>query len=179
MLGRCRALTNLRGCLALPVALLLAGNAHAHRLDAQAFLKDGKVQIEAWFPSSGPAKGAKVEVFQAGAQLLTEGRTNDDGIFVFALQEPQALQVVISDGAGHRKELSISREAFGQTSASPLPPAPGEASVKPVALADRDSGGLPLKDVLVGLSFLLALAAFVMSLRNARRLRELANEKKA
>src|SRR5438270_5816753 len=130
MLGRCRALIHLPVCLALPVALILAGNAHAHRLDAQAFLKDGKVQIEAWFPSSGPAKGAKVEVFQTGAQLLTEGRTNEDGIFVFALKDPQSLRVVISDGSGHRKELSIAREAFGQTisatNASPPPPAAGE-----------------------------------------------------
>jgi hypothetical protein len=47
-----------------------------------------------------------------------------------------------------------------------------EVSPFPAPLAERDSG-IPVKDVLIGVSFLLAVAAFALSLRNAKKLRAL------
>jgi hypothetical protein len=63
---------------------------------------------------------------------------------------------VISAGAGHRKELEIAAVNL-EPSAEPPP-------------IDR-SARVSVKDVLVGVGFLLALAAFVLSLWNARQLR--------
>jgi hypothetical protein len=168
--------------LAVLSVLVPAGTARAHRLDAQAFvLKDRKVQVEAWFPSGVPARGARVQVLRAGGELLTQGKTNEEGIFRFTFDEPEPLRIVISDGAGHRKELSLS----SQDLARPISPkAPGgtagstqeEDAGKPVILANRNSG-VPVKDVIVGVGFLLAVAAFFLSLRNARRLREITKRK--
>ncbi len=46
-----------------------------------------------------------------------------------------------------------------------------------LVVAERDSG-VPVKDVLVGVGFLLAVAAFLLSLRNAQKLRALARPEK-
>ncbi len=153
---------------ALLVAFLAAGDAHAHRLDAQLFvLSNRKIQVESWFSDGEAAKGAKVQVFGVQEQLLTEGHLNEQGVFVFSYGEVAPQTVVISAGAGHRKELAISASALTRTMAAPTMDSPA-----PVPLAERDSGSA-VKDVLIGVGFLLAVAAFVLSLRNAQKLRAL------
>jgi len=172
---------------ALLAALLSAHAAQAHRLDAQAFVLPGqKVQIESWFSSGDAAKHAKVEVFRADQQLLVKGETDERGIFVFPFSKPESLQVVISAGAGHRKQLDISASdlvpsAPQSKDAGAGAPEQEYAGREPRALAQRDTGA-PLKDVLTGIGFLLALGAFLLSLRNTRQLRRLdamSDQKKA
>src|SRR5438445_13021724 len=89
---------------ALLATFLAAPNAHAHRLDAQIFvLPDQRIQVESWFSSGDAAKGAKVQVFGAQEQLLTEGQLNEQGVFVFSYGDVAPQTVVISAGAGHRR----------------------------------------------------------------------------
>jgi nickel transport protein len=178
MPGRITYLSPLALSTALLALVLTADNAYAHRLDAQAFvLPNHHIQIESWFSTGEAAKDARVQVFGAQGQLLAEGQMNQQGIFVFPYGDAQQLKVVVSAGAGHRKELTLSLDAL--TPAASASEKATHASVPenavlpaPVPLAERDSG-LPIKDVLVGVGFLLALAAFVLSLRNARKLRTL------
>jgi hypothetical protein len=158
---------------ALLAAFVSARAAQAHRLDAQLFvLPNRTIQVESWFTGGEAAKGAKVQVFGPQEQLLTEGQLDGQGIFLFSYGEIPPHTVVISAGAGHRRVLSIAREALERIA----PDRP--ATEAPVSLAERDSGST-VKDVLVGVGFLLALAAFVLSLRNAQKLRvlERASEK--
>jgi len=144
---------------ALLAAVVSARAAHAHRLDAQIFvLPNRTIQVESWFTGGEAAKGAKVQVFGAQEQLLTEGQLNGQGIFLFSYGDTLPHTVVISAGAGHRRVLSIAAGALD--------------SPAPVPLAERDPGST-VKDVLVGVGFVLALAAFVQSLRNAQKLRAL------
>jgi hypothetical protein len=158
MLGRAAPLTFPVLLCAFSSALGTAGQAQAHRLDAEAYLlPNQKIQIESWFSTGQAASGAKVEVFQANGQLLAQGRMDEQGIFVFSYEVSQTLKVVISAGPEHRKELAVS---------------PTEnLSARPVPLAERSSGIL-IKDVILGITFLLALASFWLSLRNARKLRQ-------
>jgi len=160
----------------LLATLLAARDVQAHRLDAQVFLLPSrKVQVEGWFSGGDAAKGAKVQVFGAQEQLLTEGQLNEQGVFVFSYGEVAPHAVVISAGAGHRRVLAIAESALEQARAETTIDLQGvakEASPSPVPLAVRDSGAA-VKDVLVGVGFLLALAAFVLSLRNAQKLRAL------
>jgi hypothetical protein len=176
MPGRITPLRLPRLFAALLAILVAARDAQAHRLDAQAFvLPNRKVQVEGWFTGGDAAKGAKVQVFGAQEQLLTEGQLNEQGVFVFAYGEVAPHAVIISAGAGHRRVLSIAEGALergrAETTIDPERPAK-EVSAAPVPLAERDSGG-PVKDVLVGVGFLLAVAAFVLSIRNAQKLRAL------
>jgi nickel transport protein len=160
--------------VAATLILFFAGTpAQAHRLDAQAFvLSDQRVQIESWFSSGDPARGAKVRVLRADRSLLVEGQLDEKGIFIFTPPSPDRLTVVISAGIGHRKELTIAAEdlARARSSGTDDPNAPSP-HLDPVPLADR-SAAYPFKDVLLGITFLLAAAAFVMSLRNQRRLKD-------
>jgi hypothetical protein len=172
--------------LVIPVLILiLPGTACAHRLEGEYTVLPGRrVQIESWFDLTGDSpRGAVVQVFRADDKLLTEGKLDAKGLFVFAYERAEALRVVISAGAGHVKTLHIraaeleprSTAATVNSASSSNPRAdpdgePGDG--QPMPRADR-SWREPFTNVLVGVGFLLALAAFVLSLRNARQLRAL------
>jgi hypothetical protein len=142
-------------------------------------LPGGKVRIDSWFDltvTDEPPKGARVQVFRRDGSLLTEGRLDDKGVFVFPFEDGQDLRVVVSAGAGHRTELSIPGKELRRTppSAGNGPSHPDETATSPATpLRANRSPRDGIKDLLVGVGFLLAVAAFVLSLRNLRQLQEL------
>jgi nickel transport protein len=164
---------------ALALVLLGAGEVQAHRLDAQAFYfpDQKKVQIESWFDSGQVARGARVQVFRDDGQLLAEGILDQEGRFVFGVANVEPLRVVVNAGGGHRKELEITAADLerslpaGETPVDPNLPRQ-DAAPTPIAVGGPRPGER-IKDVLIGVTFLLALAAFVLSWRNARRIRTL------
>jgi hypothetical protein len=135
--------------------------AWAHRLEAEAQVKKiQKVRIESWFDLGGVPSGARVQVFRKNDnQLLLEHALDENGQFTFyADWEP--LRVVVSAGDGHQKELEILPEGVidsNRDASTALP------------RADR-SARVGLRDILAGVAFVLALAAFVLSVRNNQRL---------
>jgi hypothetical protein len=156
----------------LLATLALVPAAHAHRLEGEYRVLPGrKVQVEAWFETGDAPKGAKVRVYRAdGSPLFPEpGELNAGGEYVFPYEKAEHLRVVITAGAGHRKELTIPAAALSGPG-----PAPASASQGAEATPARERAReFPVKDLLLGITFLLALGAFVLSLRNARRLRDL------
>jgi hypothetical protein len=145
-------------------------------------LPDRRVQIESWFDLTGDSpKGAHVRVFRPDQSLLTEGKLDENGIFIFRYDRVEPLKVVVSAGDGHRAELTIPASKLEQGTTNTVPDPSGERTAEETPFtaapfADR-SPRLSIKDVLIGLGFLLGLAAFLISLRNARLLRELQRDK--
>jgi cobalt/nickel transport system permease protein len=158
---------------ALAAGLVFSGTAQAHRLEAEYRVLSGKrVQVECWFDLTGDAPvGAEVQVFRPGHNLLTKGKADEKGVFVFPFGEAEDLTVVINAGAGHRKELLVPKTALlqgNQSTGVDLEPIDDVANWH----ADRTSK-VEVKDILTGVALLLALAAFVLALRNAQTLRQL------
>jgi hypothetical protein len=166
MFGRSAGLTA-TSLLALALVPTLAGNAQAHRLDAEAKVRpDRTVQIEAWFDLTGdPAQHAHVQVSRLDGHLVTEGRTSERGVFVFTPPpDAETLRAVISAGQGHVKELTLLLTGLEGSSSA------GTDAIVPHPVE------FPVKDVLIGLGLLTAIAALALSMRNARQLRELARK---
>jgi cobalt/nickel transport system permease protein len=164
------------GLAAAVLVLASPSPSFAHRLEAEyRILASRQVQLESWFETGDSASGARVQVFRPNDQLLLEGKLDDRGLFVFSVPEAETLKVVIDAGAGHRRILTIPGERLSQvgyTSGRPTPAAAPADSPSPEPFADR-SPRISLSDVLVGVGFLLALAAFFISLRNAQQLKQL------
>ena len=135
--------------------------AWGHRLNAEAQAKKiQKVKIESWFDLGGVPSGARVQVFRkADNHLLLERALDKNGQFTF-YADCEPLRVVISAGDGHEKELEIQPEGVGAGKPDVTAPLPS---------ADR-SARVGVQDVLAGIAFVLALAAFVLSVRNSRKL---------
>jgi cobalt/nickel transport system permease protein len=159
--------------LAALTVMFAATPAHAHRLDAAyKVLPDRRVQIESWFDLGGLPKGGTVQVFRPGDRLLAEGQLDDNGQFTFRFTEVEPLRVIVSAGGGHRKAFVIEREELERTVGETSPRNPPPVSEGFTRVRDDDEAWRErFKDALLGVSFLLALAAFVLSWRNGQRLK--------
>ena len=95
--------------LSILAILSLCSPARAHRLEAEYHILPGhRVSVESWFDLTGDSPvGASVVVYKAGGDVLTSGQLDDKGRFVFAYAHSEPLRIVVSAGAGHRKELHI------------------------------------------------------------------------
>lgn len=170
--------------LATLSSLFAPSPSRAHRPCADYIIRaDRQIQIDGWFdPGDTPMKGAKVQVFRPGQQLLLEGQMDDNGTFVFRVAEAEPLEVIVNAGAGHRTTLTIPREKLEQSAEAELRPleSGGEDRSLPVAAQRREHPETwheQIKDALVGISFLLSVAAFLLSWRTSQRLRR--SEKKS
>jgi cobalt/nickel transport system permease protein len=163
--------------LTLGAALLSPGAAWAHALNAEYRVDPANqsVWVESWFSGGAIPRNASVRVFRSDGALYCEGKMDGKGQFSFHYEKAEPLRVVVDASLGHVKELKIPPEALApaaDTIKSEPGAKPDTEPPAPEPFVSRDTG-LPLKDILAGVGFLLALAAFVMSLFNARRLRQL------
>lgn len=146
--------------LAVFVLAMTAEPAQAHRLQADYYLVVGRqVRIESYFDDGRTPYSATVEVRRLDGRLLAKGLVDDKGCFIFTFDEAEPLQVTINAGAGHQKTFCIPREHLAQ--ASVQGPFPGREA--------HDALREQIKDVLIGVSFLFSLAAFLLSWRRSRR----------
>jgi cobalt/nickel transport system permease protein len=173
--------TPIKEILALFLAplLLLAGArpAFAHRLEAEhKILPDKRIVIESWFDLTGDAAhGAKVRVTRPDGSVVAEGEIDAKGLFVFPFEKAETLKVVVNAGMGHAKELQIPESELSNAGAANTEPQAPTPAPPPEPTADRSSK-FQFRDILIALAFIFGLAAFVLSLRHGRVLREMKRE---
>lgn len=147
----------LRPALVLLGLLAIPSVATAHNLEADCKIDrpNKRVTVECWYEAGDAPKQARAKVVRPDGDVLAEGPLDGKGVFVFTYETPEALRVEITAPGGHRATLRIKATDLGAE-----PPPITEAA------PERSRG----RDLLLGLTFLLALAAFVLSWRNAARL---------
>jgi hypothetical protein len=141
------------------VLLLTANPAQAHALYVRyRVLQGNQVRIESFFQGGSPAVDGIVRVYRADGSLLhPPGVIDDKGFYLFFYKDAENLKVRVSCDE-HAKEVSI--PAVELINADPV------TDVEP----DRAEPSR-LAEILAGLSLILALAAFYMSVKTAARLR--------
>jgi cobalt/nickel transport system permease protein len=147
--------------VAILAALLLGNPASAHELKADAKIDARKKQVtvECWYEAGDPPQGATAKVLRDDRSVVAEGPLDSRGAFTFTYEQPEPLRVQVTAPGGHRASLRLPARELG-TGEEPRDPRSQATGTRP-------------QDLLLGITFLLALAAFVLSWRNARRLRAL------
>ena len=92
--------------------LLLAGNAHAHRVSVFAWVQGDTVHVESKFAGGKKVKQGKITVFDSKGKRLLEGLTDPLGKFSFNAPQEKALKIVLDAGMGHRAEWIVNSEDF-------------------------------------------------------------------
>lgn len=121
-----------------------------------------------------PAAGADVQIRSAAGAVLAEGSLDATGTYRWPLAATGDVTVVVDAGLGHRRTLTLAAAEL-RSATVPAPPTPfpatGAGSTRGRGSSD---GSSPLAvRVVVGLTFLLAVAAVGMSFSNRRRLARL------
>jgi hypothetical protein len=161
------------------LTLVVVELVQAHGLSVRWQVQQGQLMIKA--DSEGAlAVDARVEVRSAGDELLASGKLDETGSWQWPLTDAGELTVVVDSGLGHRRSLTLTGEQLRPSKTVASPPAivfrpPDEVDDAHAAptRGNSDEARLLGLRVVVGLTFVLALAAGWVSFRNMRRLDEL------
>lgn len=124
--------------LALAALVLSAGLAGAHKTNVFAYVEDGRLMGEGYFPGGGKAQGCKVEVFDASGKLLGAAKTDAQGQFSMPLPQGRPpFKVVLQAGEGHRADYSLSAQELGLADGGQ----PAPAAAQPEAAAPSAAAG--------------------------------------
>ena len=100
-----------RGVLRMMILLfllLLPSVVLAHGVEGEVEYHEGCVIVTATYDTGEPMSYAKVEIHAPDSKVkFQSGRTDRNGCFAFVPDVPGKWRVVVSDGLGHRLELSV------------------------------------------------------------------------
>jgi cobalt/nickel transport system permease protein len=153
------------GAASLLALLLMPTAAWAHRMDAEARVDVQKqeVAVECWYETGDAPTSATARVTRPDGSVLAEGPIDAKGVFRFGYDEAEDLRVEITAPGGHRAVVRLSAKQLGAAQ-------PENAAMPARSHEER---GTRWGDLLAGVGFVLASAAFWLGLRNARTLRRL------
>lgn len=119
--------------LVVLIVVIAETPAWAHSLGAACRLRDGKVEVAAFFSDDSVAADAAVRVTNAEKKVVATGRTDKDGKWSFAAPPKGRYDVVVDAGDGHRvtRSFSIVRDTrLAQANGQPdLPKTPIDSNV--------------------------------------------------
>jgi nickel transport protein len=97
--------------LVLGVALLglHTGQAWAHKVNVFAYVEDGKVFTESYFPDGRKVEGGTIEVRDAGGAKLLEGKTDNQGLYSFPLPKKEDLTITLDASMGHKNSFVLKK----------------------------------------------------------------------
>lgn len=93
--------------LAALFSLFIVRPVSAHALGADCTLRNGKVEIEAFFSDDTPARDAHVVVQDASQKIVIEGRTDANGCWSFPAPPAGTYQVIVNASAGHQTRVRL------------------------------------------------------------------------
>ncbi|MBI1386986.1 MAG: hypothetical protein GC154_00880 [bacterium] len=174
--------------------LLAVASASAHRMDLAYYMEGEDLVVEAWLGRDEPVVEGDVTVAGSDGTVLIEGKTDDKGVFRWAIPEERDLKITVFAGRGHQGEVEIMKEdlavlrasmppdeqpeyareeSAGATNVATTAPAPRVAPPSRSALiSTQDRFGMPERTV-IGLVFIFSAAAAWLSYQNNRRLKAL------
>ncbi len=100
------------GCVVglLTVLLLVTVPAMAHKVIIFAYVENGAVHTESYFPDGKMIEEGTIEVLDSSGKELLEGKCDKAGLFSFSLPEKKEdLTIVINTSMGHKNSFVLKK----------------------------------------------------------------------
>ena len=106
-------------CLLLFYSVLVQSS-YAHKVNIFAYAENGRIHAEGYFVDGSKCKNAQVDVIdKKTGEKLFEGKTDNNGQFLFDIPRVTTLQLILHAGTGHQNEYILYeeelREAISET----------------------------------------------------------------
>jgi nickel transport protein len=88
--------------------------AHAHKVNVFAYVEDGKIHTESYFPDGKPVEGGKIEVMDSGNLKVAEGVTDKEGKCVIPVPKKDDLTIIINASMGHKSSYVLKKGEIGE-----------------------------------------------------------------
>jgi len=100
--------------LGLLLSLVWIAPAQAHKVNIFAYVEDGKIYMESYFPDGKPVEGGGIEVLDSRNQKVAEGVTDKEGKCVIPVPKKDDLTIVINASMGHKNSYLLKKSEIGE-----------------------------------------------------------------
>ncbi len=97
----------------LLLAVALSGILYAHKVNVFAYVENGKIYTESYFPDGKAVEGGIIEVLDSQGQKVGEGVTDKEGKFVLPIPKKDDLTIVINASMGHKNSFILKKSDLG------------------------------------------------------------------
>ncbi|MEN6437355.1 MAG: carboxypeptidase regulatory-like domain-containing protein [Syntrophobacter sp.] len=94
--------------------VFLVAPAHAHKVNIFAYVENGKIITESYFPDGRKVEGGVVEVYDSQKQKVAEGKTDKQGKCVLPIPKKDDLTIVIDASMGHKNTFLLKKSELGE-----------------------------------------------------------------
>src|SRR5210317_1794715 len=95
------------------VAIAISSTALAHKVNIFAYVDNGVVYTESYFPDGRPVENGAIEVYDIQGHKLLEGVSDKEGLFSFKVPKKDDLTIVINASMGHKNNFILKNEEIG------------------------------------------------------------------
>ena len=100
--------------LTLGVAIFaISSTALAHKVNIFAYVDNGVVYTESYFPDGRAVENGAIEVHDSQGHKLLEGVSDNEGLFSFKVPKKDDLTIVINASMGHKNNFILKKEEIG------------------------------------------------------------------
>jgi len=99
--------------LTFGIAIAISSTALAHKVNIFAYVDNGVVYTESYFPDGRPVENGAVEVYDSEKHKLLEGVSDKEGLFSFKVPKNDDLTIVINASMGHKNKYILKKEEIG------------------------------------------------------------------
>ena len=100
--------------LTLGIAIFaISSTALAHKVNIFAYVDNGVIYTESYFPDGRPVENGTIEVYDSQGNKLLEGVSDKEGLFSFKVPKKDDLTIVIIASMGHKNKYILKEEEIG------------------------------------------------------------------
>ena len=99
--------------LTFGVAIAISSTALAHKVNIFAYVDNGVVYTESYFPDGRAVENGAIEVHDSQGHKLLEGVSDNEGLFSFKVPKKDDLTIVINASMGHKNNFILKKEEIG------------------------------------------------------------------
>jgi len=110
----CRRVLQVGILVVLVIFALFHAPAYGHKVNLFAYVENGKIFTESYFPDGKPVEDGVVEVLDSQGQKVAEGRTDKDGKLSLPIPKKDDLTIAIIASMGHKNTFQLKRTELGE-----------------------------------------------------------------
>jgi nickel transport protein len=88
--------------------------AHAHKVNVFAYVENGQIHIEGYFPDGKPAENGTIEILDSQGQKVAQGVTDKQGKCVLPIPKKDDLTIVLNASMGHKNTYLLKKSDLGE-----------------------------------------------------------------
>ena len=93
--------------------MLTSATAWAHKVNLFAYVENGQIQVECFFPDGKPVVSGQIEITDSQRRKVAEGMTDTKGKFSVPIPAVDDLTITVNASMGHKNTFLLKKTELG------------------------------------------------------------------